>query len=879
MHAGFRIGIYELVAPIGRGGMGEVWKALDTKLKRDVAIKTLPPELAADRERIARLEREATLLATLSHPHIASIYGLEEHEGGRFLVLELIDGGTLEEKLLGGRLPVEQALKIALQIAEALEGAHEKGIIHRDLKPANVKITSAGHVKVLDFGLAKSLAPPSAGLPTLTSLDTSAGAVMGTPWYMSPEQARGEEAGRQTDIWSFGVLLYQLLTGSLPFTGKSATETLARVLESRPDLTKLPADLPPAIAHLLRRCLEKDPKRRYQHAGDLRIEIEDALIAKSSLDLQPAPARRSRRGTVAAAVGALVLAAAAGVAGWFWSNQSAPPAAAPIRLSMPFAAPRNGKPFGVRSLAISPDGSRVAFASRGELAVRALDSTDPVVINVSSTNPFFSPDGQSVGFFNDVGDVGKVSATGGTPVIVARNVDRPAGATWGSDGSIVFATTAGLFRVSAEGGEPELIAEPQRARSERLYAWPQYLPGNRSLVFTRLSTDLGAPPAVIYLDLDTRESKVVLTEGSAARYSPTGHLVYAVGTALNAIPFDPVTGATRGTAIALPEVAAYAGDNGAAEFDFAASGTLITMPPQSLAGTQTTLVWVSRDGTEEPLGSGAPPDLDYPRVSPDGSLIAVDYRSGGNRDIWILDLNRQSLTRLTNGPTEDMLPVWSSDGRRVFFASDRGGTFDVYSQAADGASAARLEIAAPGFQAPNSFTPDGSALIVYENFHDVSVLDLARGELTPLLRNDVEHRLSEISPDGRWLAYESAESGDRIEIFLRPFPDVTARREKISLDGGRYPLWGPPGSNELYYLALDGSMMAATIQLEPVLALGAVTKLFDWFAPPPGVTGRPFDVSRRDGRFLMTKPLASAAAVNTNVSVVLNWLDQLRAAR
>jgi serine/threonine-protein kinase len=879
MHAGLRIGIYELLGPIGRGGMGEVWKALDTKLLREVAIKTLPQELAADPERIARLEREATLLATLSHPHIASIYGLEELDGRRFLVLELIDGSTLEQTLLGGRLPIEQALKISLQIAAALEGAHEKGIIHRDLKPANVKITTAGHVKVLDFGLAKSLAPTPAGLPTLTSLDTGAGAVMGTPWYMSPEQARGEEAGRQTDIWSFGVLLYQLLTGTLPFTGKSATETLARVLESRPDLSKLPADLPPAIAHLLRRCLEKDPKRRYQHAGDLRIEIEDALVAKSAMDLPTVPARRSRRGAIAAAIVGAIALAAAGVVGRSLFDEGAPALATPIRLSMPFATSRTNLPFGVRALAVSPDGTRVALAGRRGLWIRALDSTEPIVINVTASNPFFSPDGESIGFFYDVGDLGRVPAAGGTPVVVARNAERPAGGTWGTDGSIVFATTAGLFRVPATGGEPELIAEPERARNERLYAWPQYLPGNDALLFTRLAADLGAPAEIGHLDLDTRESKVVVREGTAARFARTGHLVYAIGTTLNAIAFDPETGATHGQPIALPDLADHAADTGAAEFDFAASGTLVTVAPQPPAATQTTLSWVSRDGTEEPLGPGAPPDLLYPRISPDGSLIAVDYRSAGNRDIWILDINRQSLTRLTNGPTEDMLPVWGSDGRRVFFASNRGGTFDVYSQAADGATSARLEVAAPGFQAPNSFSPDGAALIVYENFHDVSVLDVARGELKPLLRNEIEHRLSELSPDGRWLAYESAESGNRMEIFLRPFPDVTARREKISLDGGRYPLWGPPGSNELYYMALDGSMMAAAIVLEPTLELGAVTKLFDWTPPPSVVTGRPYDISRRDGRFLMTKPAPSSAGENTNVSVVLHWLDQLRAAR
>ena len=862
--------------------MGEVWKARDTKLRRDVALKTLPPEFTSDADRLARLEREATLLASLSHPNIASIHGLEQEQGAHVLVLELLDGGTLADRLSRGPIPVEQSLKIALQIAEALEAAHERGVVHRDLKPANVAITPDGRVKVLDFGLAKGLGTSAEKAPTVTALRTEVGSVMGTPAYMSPEQARGEVTGRQADIWALGAMLYEMLTGQSPFARDTTAETLARVLDAQPDFNLLPRTTPANARHLLKRSLEKEPKRRLQHSGDVRIELEDAIAALSSGPqtalVDPAERRGRALRMTALAAGLTVVGFLAGFAAWSVAGRAGPTAAEPVRLSIPSVGDPGGSTVGAQHLALSPDGSRIAYAGRDGLSIRRMSDQETVRVDVDGTNPLFSPDGEWVGFQRG-GSFSKVPRAGGVPTRLAESNERGAGATWGSDDTIVFATTSGLYRVAAAGGPVSALTRPDAEKGERLYAWPSFIANSRTVLFTIVPVDASAAPKIAWLDLDSLETQVLPLNGGAARFVATGHLIYAAGPALMAVPFDLAARTTRGQPVAIRGVTiATAVDNGAAELAVSATGTLAFIEPGVQRGVMTSLTWVDREGREEPLPL-QPGEFIYPRVSPDGTRIAVDLRVMDNRDVWIWDVRRSSVARLTDGPSEDMLALWTPDSRRIFFASDRAGNIDVYSQPADGSTQARVELATLNSEVPNSFTPDASAIVVSENFADLGLFTLGRSETEPLLRRESDDWTGAISPDGRWIAYESNESGPQMEIFLRPFPEVTSGREKLSIDGGRYPLWGPAGSNEIFYVDLEGGMTVVSIETSPELQIGNARKLFDTTRPPPTISGRPYDLdrSRLDGRFIVAKPVTSLDGRPLNISIVLNWFTELEA--
>ena len=875
LQSGSRLGHYEILDAIGRGGMGEVWRARDTRLRRLVAIKMLPSTLAGLPNRLVRLEREAELLATLNHRHIATIHGIEELDGARFLILELVDGETLEDRLGVGAITRDEALAVALQIAHGLEAAHARGIVHRDLKPANIMITPERQVKILDFGLAKALVPIQGQGERQAPDPTETGAVVGTPAYMSPEQARGEATSVQADIWSFGVVLYEMLTGISPFKRNTTAETLASVLDGQFVLAAVPLETPPLVGRLIQRCLEKDPGRRLQHIGDVRILLEES-IAPSGMQWFPAPrhaTERSDRRWAAWIAAGLAAATVAGFAIWSRASQRGEGRPAPpVYVSMAFQGQPFPHPFGQRTLAIAPDGSSVAFVSAQDLWIRQLDQKDAMSVPARApNNPFFSPDGEWVGMFSEAGLV-KAPVRGGAPVTIAANVDRPAGAAWRADGTIVFATSEGLHRVSAHGGAPTLLVKPDRERNELTYGWPQFLPDGQSVLFTSVSGPGGPPPQLTRLNLTTLERTPLLT-GSSAYFLKSGHLVFLAEARLYAVSFDPTAGAVRGVPVPYPGIDIATGaDNAAANFAVSDSGTLIFTAPVTAADR--TLRWIDRRGSQQDVGV-EPQNYGYATVSPDGTRVAVERTVQGNRDIWILDLKRLTQTQLTNGPTEDMLPVWSTDGHRVFFASRRTGNFDVYSQAADGATPARLEYGGPEFQAPNSATPDGTRLLVYDRFQDLAVLTLGRTDrLTPLLTSPADERLVQLSSDGRWIAYESDESGDQFEIMLRSFPDVTERREQISVNGGRYPRWGPPGSDELYYVAPDGTMMAASVRLAPALTLGAVRKLFAWRKPPAARSGVMYDVAP-DGRFLVTAANVLSPEGPTTVSVILNWSSQL----
>lgn len=696
---------------------------------------------------------------------------------------------------------------------------------------------------------------------------------------MSPEQARGEEADRQADIWSFGVVLYELLTGVSPFVRNSVTETLAAVLDARVDLARLPPATPAPVRHVLRRCLQPDRKRRLLHIGDARIDLEDSVIDRVSdiTSNQPTVAAGRSRWSVIAAAVALVLLPGIG---WLLARGTGQQSPAVVRLSIPSMEPSASEAVGQRHLAVSPDGSRVAYVSASALWIRDIGRDRATRIpTLGGSAPFFSPDGNWVGFFGSRDGAGwlllKVPASGGTPVQIAVMPDRPGGGTWGADGAIVFASTGGLYQVSAAGGEGQVLVKPDSRRKERGYAWPEFLPDGHSVLFTVVPEDSIDGAQIALLDLNTREIRSLVRGGTAARYVPTGHIVYAAGAALNAISFDATRRTTSGAPVTIADVAIMtASDNGAAEFAVSPAGTLLFVAPNVPGEAQTMMTWVDRVGHEEPLGL-PPGRYRTGRVSPDGARVALAI-PGANSDIWIWDVKRSISTKLTNGPKEDTQPVWNVDGRRVYFASNRTGDSDVYSQSADGATDARLELAAEGAQIPHGITDDGTALLINEKFKDVSVLRLGgTNRLEPLLHSEFNEWLTAVSPDGRWIAYESNESGDRMDIFLRPFPNVSDRREKISINGGRSPKWRPKGGGELYYLDLDGHMMAVSIRLAPTLAVGTVTKLFDWLPPPQGVSGPLYDVSPVDGRFLMVKPISNGAT-HSDISVVLNWFQELR---
>jgi serine/threonine-protein kinase len=874
VEAGSQLGHYTILTLLGSGGMGEVWKARDGRLRREVAIKMLPPTLAGDAARLTRFEREAELLASLNHHHIATIHGIEEHGGTRFLILELVEGETLDDRLARGPLPASEAFRLSAQLAEGLEAAHARGVVHRDLKPANIKITPAGRIKILDFGIAKALAADGDADATQTIDPTGTGVVIGTPAYMSPEQARGERVGVQTDIWSFGAVLYEMLTGRSPFRRKTTAETLASVLDARPDYDALPPGTPEVARRLIRRCLERDLSRRMQHIGDVRILLEEAAVPGDPRDAAEPPRSRPAAwvaGGVAAGLltGAVVLWLAAPRA-----TDRTP--ASPAHVSLPFLERPSSRPFGHRYLALSSDGSTVAYSGTSRLWIRRLDQSDPISVDTGSTsNPFFSPDGEWIGVFVGTALL-KVPARGGAPVTVTETSERPLGGVWRGDGNIVYATSEALFQVPADGGERSILARPDRSRNEGLYAWPQLLPGGKSMLLTVVHTDPKQPPHVVVFDLTTRQP-TPLVAGSSASYLANGLLVYAADSRLNVVPFDPSARRLTGTPVARPEIAlAIAADSGAANFAVSDTGTLMySSPPRAALRT---LEWLDRRGQSERLAV-EPETYAYAMVSPDGSRVAVERTTRGNRDIWILDLKRLTQVQLTDGPTEDMLPLWSPDGSRVFFASNRGGTFDVYSQEVSGTAEAKLEFGGPEFQAPTAVTPDGARVVVVERFNDLSLLNLAPpARLEPLLGHAAfDERLGEISPDGRWIAYESNESGNQFEIVLRSFPDVQARRDVISVGGGRYPRWGPKGINELYYVRPDGAMMVVPITLAPSLQIGPATKLFDWRKPAAGVSGRLYDVAP-DGRFLVSTPIETDANGPTPVSLVLNWAAGLRAA-
>jgi serine/threonine-protein kinase len=893
LSAGTRLGTFEILSALGAGGMGEVYRARDTKLDRAVAIKILPEAFAADTERIARFQREAKTLASLNHPNIAHIHGLEESSGVRALVMELVEGEDLAQRIARGAIPVDEALPIAKQIADALEAAHEQGIIHRDLKPANTMVRADGTVKVLDFGLAKALEPASAQRasagqvlsqsPTITTpAMTQAGMLLGTAAYMSPEQARGKPADHRADIWAFGCVLYEMLTGRRAFDGESVAETLARVIEREPDWSGLPAALSPALRTFVRRCLQKDPRQRVQAIGDVRLALAGAFDTAAA----PAAAAAVSQWRRVVLVGAAAIVSGGAIVGslTYVAMRQPPPRVSRLQVASAGSS-EVSVGYNDLGLAITPDGSHIAYIGNGatQIFVRALDSLSPVALYTGRpTGLFTSPDGQWIGFREGEGILKRVPITGG-PAVTLTTVDAgtSGGATWAPDGSIILAgenVAIGLQRVSVSGGQVEILTRPDPAKGEADHLWPEMLPDGRSVLFTITALTGGLPAAqVAILDLQTGKRQVLLRGGSHAHYIASGHLVYGQAGTLQAVAFDPVRREVRGTPVTVvPDV--VTSSQGGVHFVAAHDDTIAFLSVGNAAGTPRTLVWVDRLGRETPIGFPPRPYF-LPALSPDGTRISV-FANDQEADLWLWDLSHATFTRFTSVPGRDVLQVWTPDSRRVIFSSERSGGRNLYWQAADGTGAAEQLLETVTTKYPMAVTPNGRQLIFTEETAQTDI-DLMAMELdetrrvTPLLQSRFAERNAAISPDGRWLAYEANDSG-RFEIYVRPYPDINAGLLPVSTDGGTKPLWTKNGQ-ELIYVSPTGALMRV-----------GVSRGASWSATNPSIVvkegystnpvwwGRSYDLSPDGQRFLMIKEGASGAPPPASLVVVQHWVEELK---
>ena len=897
--------------------MGEVYRATDTTLGRQVAIKVLPDAFAHDTERLARFEREAKTLASLNHPHIAQIYGLERSSGVQALVMEMVEGETLAERVARGAIPVEEALPIARQICEALEAAHEQRIIHRDLKPANIKVTPDGVVKVLDFGLAKLNAPNDSNVsndpnafsmsPTIISpaMMTGVGVILGTAAYMAPEQAKGREADKRSDIWAFGCVLYEMLTGKGPFAGDDVSDTLANVLKREPDWSALPASVPGSIRALIRRCLEKDRRKRVADIAAALFAIDEQASLSGSVAASAAPLpRRPLWQRIAALAGVVVVVAAVATTLTWIAMRPADPV--PPRVSRLPLEPSGTAALTIsgidRDLAITPDGSRVVYVgNRGtQIFVRALDALEPVAVFTGPAHgPFVSPDGQWIGFV-DAQTLKKVAVTGGPAVTLATLADGLSlGATWGPDDAIIFATTnatTGLQRVGAAGGPTTVLTRPDRAQGEGDHLWPEMLPGGRAVVFTITAATGGLDAAqVAVLDLQTGTRKILVRGGSHAHYvpgrpgSPTraerdgGHLVYAAAGSLRAVAFDLARLQMRGTPVpVVPAVVTTAG--GGVDAVVAGDGTLAYVSGGGVTGANAprTLVWVDRQSRETPIPAPPRPYV-FPRLSPDGTRVAV-LATDQETDLWIWDLSRTTLTRATFDPGADVFPMWTPDGRRLIFSSARAGILNLFWQAADGTGTVERLTDSPNLQSATAVSPDGRRLIFTEatpkTGDDVMELELdGTHRVTPLVQSPFAERNGVVSPDGRWLAYEANDSG-RFEIYVRPFPEVNSGHWQVSTAGGTRPLWARSGQ-ELIYVSPTGALMRVGVDRAPLWAATTPTLLVkEGYYTTPGAPflGRTYDISPDGQRFLMIKEGGGSdqTAAPSQIIVVQHWTEELK---
>jgi Tol biopolymer transport system component len=862
LSVGARLGVYEVVAPIGAGGMGEVYRARDTRLGRDVAIKVLPPDVAADPERLARFEREAQVLASLNHPNIAHIHGVDDSTGTPALVMELVDGPTLAERIAKGPIAIDEALAIARQIAEGLEAAHEQAIIHRDLKPANIKVREDGTVKVLDFGLAKAFEPKQPSelratqSPTITTpaMVTGAGIILGTAAYMAPEQARGRPADKRSDVWAFGCVLYEMLTRRRAFPGEDVSDTLAAVLRAEPDWAALPQDTPPAVHRLLRRALRKDPRQRLQHPGDARLEIDDAPASAPS-DSRTARVRPWAMATAVAVVAAL---AGGGVIAWLLPTRSNAPALW-LEIATPAAI--------MNQFAVSPDGRAIVYTRSGRqtLVVRPFEGTShrPIPGTEGAEYPFWSPDGRSIGFFAN-NKLQRIAIDGGLPQPLA-NVLTPAGGTWSASDRILYvpSDSGGVFQIPAVGGESQEVTPRQLATRA-----PQFLPDGRHFLFY---VARGNQPQGMYVgELGSVEIRRVLESRSPAVYG-AGHLWFVRDGTLVAQAFDPGRTEIGGAAT---NVADGVGSGLIAPAVSAASDGPIAY--RALAGpSRRELIWFDRAGTQ--LGTAGTDGAlaSNPNLSPNGQWLALQRTVNENIDLWLIDLRRDTPTRLTDNPGIDSLPVWSPDGNRIAFNSTTGSSSAMMILTVDRTRPPeRLPVSVRGgAKIACDWSADGRFLL-YKHFDeqtsssDLWVLPLQDPQ-TPIgfLTTAYNERDGQFSPDGKWIAYESDEAGSP-EIYLQRFPGPGSKL-RVSANGGTQVRWRGDG-RELFFIAGDERLTAVPVDLRGATpTIGTPAPLFKTkVAPIRSISRQQYVVSADGQRFLiLTEPDQQASPL----TVVFNW--------
>jgi len=932
---GKTLGHYEVLDELGAGGMGEVYRARDGKLGRDVAIKVLPAHLADDPERLARLQREAQVLASLNHPNIAAIYGLEEAtvvfgddgdrgdgtEGGEgddgspgtegsdgdrgagggdggettinFLVMELAPGETIAKRLTQGAIGVDEALKMALQIAEALEAAHDAGIVHRDLKPANVQVSTegsgAGQVKVLDFGLAKALeadgasqelSPDLSASPTMAAA-TRTGMIMGTAAFMSPEQARGKQIDKRTDIWAFGCVLFEMLTGQRAFRGETVTDILAAIVHQEPQWEALPADTPLRIRDMLQRCLKKQPDERLRDVGECRIAVKEYLADPEG---EKKRALAAGGGAVAVASGmswkmlAPMIAAPVVVAvlATWWLAQA--PAAPIMRFDIDLPPEVNFTRTGRHVLAFSPDGTSIVFVANRQLWMRRigdLEATPIAGTDDDPFSPFFSPDGQQIGFFAQ-GQMKRVAISGGAAVSLGPADNAPFGASWGDNGMVYFGQGGGgIWQVPGTGGTPEMVVE----MAEGEFAdGPQLLPGGEWLLFALAGSAQGWNNAdIVAQSLLSGERKLLIPGGTQPRYVPTGHLMYAHDGTLFAVPFD--AGSLEVTPGPVPVVQGVraAGFTGAVDYGFSTTGHLAYVP--GTGGGELTvgasLVWVDREGSVEALPV-EPRIFIEPRLSPDESRIAVQVGSDDDSDIWVFEVERGAAQRLTVEGDVNWNAVWSHDGEWVYFASDRGGDLDIWRKRADRSGAAEIVLEAAEDQHPHSVSADGETLFYTEldsSGAKIGMLSLVGdGEPEMLVESEAFNVDPWPSPDGRFVAFGTNESGDREVVVVEI---DSGRRWPISTDGGRTPVWSRDGSAILYYEGA-GRWYSVAVSTEPTFSAGVPQQIVQLARN----TASELNVSADTQRFLTVRFGDTAdqqeQTFEPGVHVVLNWFQELK---
>jgi serine/threonine-protein kinase len=912
---GTRIGNYEIIAHIGQGGMGEVWRASDTRLKRQVALKVLPAAFVTDPERIARFQREAEVLAALNHPNIAQIYGIEEGDGATALVLELVEGPTLADRIAQKPIPVDEALPIAKQIAEALEAAHEQGIIHRDLKPANIKVRDDGTIKVLDFGLAKlaepavaSAAPPVSPLtqsPTITSpaMMTGVGVLLGTAAYMSPEQAKGRPADKRSDIWAFGCVLYEMLTGKGAFDGDDVADTLASVLRAEPEWPALPPNTPVTIRKLLRRCLVKDRKQRLSDAAVIRLEIADALEEQAAGGIPAGtattPSRSRRASGILLVTSATLAAVIAGGTGWIL--RGAPEVPVVARFSF---QPLGGEDLRVSSrttVAVSRDGSKFAYVaasqgsarifvrSVGELASHGIQGTESSTIGPML--PTFGPDGESIAFFDAGGgsdgwELKKVAIASGVPTTITTT-GEPQGLDWGPDG-IVFADTRGIQRVSP-GGNVSLIVMP--ADGERLLE-PQMLPDRKTVLFTIRRESLTGEGQVVAQSLVDGARRVLVEDGSDGRYLTSGHLAYSVGGTIFAMPVDSKTLAKKGEA--LPIIIGVRrgyqpGPLAETQLAVSATGTLVYLPGPATGASGLSDLMLGADANEPGRLAVKPAAYVQPRVSPDGRMLAVGRNDGPASDIWLYDLSgKTEIRRLTFGG-KSRFPVWSPDSKRVTFQSALDGDAAIFWQAIEGGKPERLtKPVADETHVPEAWSRDGHLLfsIVKGSRHSLWVLTISDRKVERFGNVESSAPLSaSFSPDNRWVAYgvgsrtQGLLSQDR-GVFVEPFPPTGEKHQAPKTAIDFHPVWSPDGSSIFYVSFANQPLVSVPVSTTGASISFGTPKTLSRAPRPPLSNGavRGYDVLR-DGRMSVSPSAADTSSeTSTNeIRIVLNWFEELKA--